>query len=80
MAGRRASLGHRDLATRPCATEIDGVSRTVVIGLGLLEVVEHVLRAVGRPDREEVMILVLEAPAATDGDEPGIPDLREDHR
>ena len=72
MAGRRASLGHRGLTTRPCATEIDRVSRTVVIGLGLLEVVEHVLRAVGRPDREEVMIVVLEAPAATGGDEPGI--------
>jgi hypothetical protein len=43
-------------------------------------VVEHVLRAVSRPDREQVMVVVLEAAAATDRDEPRIPDLGEDHQ
>lgn len=42
--------------------------------------VERVLRAVSRPHREQVMIVVLEAAAATNGDEPRIPDLGEDHQ
>jgi hypothetical protein len=33
-------------------------------------VVQHVLRTVGRPQRQETMIVVLEGPAATHGDEP----------
>jgi hypothetical protein len=43
-------------------------------------VVEHVFRTIGRPDREAVMIVVSEAAAATNGDEPGISDLGQDHR
>jgi hypothetical protein len=39
-----------------------------------------VLRAVGRPHREKAVIVVLEGPAATHGDEPRIPDLGEDHQ
>ena len=79
MAGRRAGIGPRDLAARPGASQLDRASRTVVVRPRLLEVVEHVLRAVGRPDREKAVIVVLEAAAATHGDEPRIPDLREDH-
>jgi hypothetical protein len=45
----------------------------------LLEVVQHVLRAVSRPHREKTMIVVLEAPAATHRDESWVPDLGEDH-
>ena len=48
-------------------------------GRARLEVVQHVLRAVGRPDREQAVIVVPEAAAATHGDEPRIPDLWEDH-
>jgi hypothetical protein len=44
----------------------------------LLEVVQHVLRAIGRPHCEEVVIVILEAAAATHGDESGVSDLGED--
>jgi hypothetical protein len=79
MAGRRAGLSPRDLTTRPGTPEVDGPTRTVILRPHLLEVVEHVLRAVGRPDGEKPMVVVLEGSAATDGDEPRIPDLGEDH-
>jgi hypothetical protein len=79
MAGRRASLGPPDLAPRPGPPKLDRAPRTVVLGSGLLEVVEYVLRTVGRPDRESVVIVVLERPSATDGDQARIPDLGKDH-
>ena len=79
MAGRRAGLRPRDLAPRPGTPEVDRPTRTVVLRPRPLEVVQHVLRAVGRPHREQAMIVVLEGPAATHGDEPRIPDLGEDH-
>jgi hypothetical protein len=78
--GGRAGLAPCDLTPRPDASKVDRASRTVVLGPRLLEVVEHVLRAVSRPYGEEVMILVLEAAAATHGDEPRIADLGEDHQ
>ncbi len=80
MAGRRAGLPPRDLAPRPGTPEVDRPSWPVVLRPCLLEVVEHVLRAVGRPHRQQAMIVVLEAAAATHGDEPRIPDLGEDHQ
>jgi hypothetical protein len=80
MAGRRAGLCPRDLIPRPGTPEVDRPTWTVVLGPCLLEVVQHVLRAVSRPHREKTMIVVLEGPAATLGDEPRIPDLGEDHQ
>ena len=73
MAGRRAGLRPRDLTPRPGTPEVDRPTRTVVRRPRLLEVVQHVLRAVSRPHREKAMIVVLEAPAATHGDEPADP-------
>ena len=80
VAGRRAGLCPRDLAPRPGTPEVDRPSWTVVLRPCPLEVVQHVLRAVGRPHREQVMIVVLEGPAATHGDEPRVPDLGGDHQ
>ena len=79
MAGRRPRHAHPDLASRPGTSQVDRASRTVVLGPDLLEMVEHVLRAVGRPQREKVMIVVLEAAASTQGDEPRIARPGEDH-
>ena len=79
MAGGGAGLCPRDLAPRPGPPKVDGPPRTVVIRPRLLEVVQHVLRAVGRPQREKVVVFVLEGAAAADGDEPRITDLGEDH-
>jgi len=80
MAARRAGLPPRDLTPRPGTPKIDRASRTVVTGLHQLEVVQHVLCARGRPHREKTMVVVLEGPAATHGDEPRIPDLGENHQ
>jgi len=80
MAGRRAGLSPRDLIPRPGAPEVDRPTWTVVLRPFSLEVVQHVLRAVSGPHREKTMIVVVEGPAATHGDEPRIPDLGEDHQ
>jgi hypothetical protein len=80
MAGRRAGLCPLDLTPRPGTPEVDCPTWTVVIRPCLLEVVQHVLGAVSRPDRQKAVIVVLEAAAATHGDEPRIPDLGEDHQ
>ena len=80
MAGRRPSLGHGDFTTRPGARMVDRPTWTVVLRPSLLEVVQHVLRAVSRPDGEQAVVGVLEAAAATHGDESRVPYLRKDHQ
>src|SRR6478752_469868 len=80
VAGGRARLAPRDLATGPRASEVDRPARTVVVRPLRLEEGQHVLRAVGRPQRGPTMVVVLERPAAAHGDEPRIADLGEDHR
>jgi len=80
MAGRRSGLSPRDLTARPGTPEVDRPTWTVVLRPCLLEVVQHVLGAVSRPHRKKTMIVILEDPAATHGDEPRIPDLGEDHQ
>jgi hypothetical protein len=52
-------LFRSDLTPRPSARQFDGSARTVVTGLRLFEEVQHVLRAIGRPDRKKMMIGVL---------------------
>src|SRR5262249_5117842 len=49
MAGRRASLGHRDLAACPCPSLLNCVTRPRVRRLRRLEEVEDVLCARCRP-------------------------------
>src|SRR5437773_5477248 len=79
MAGRSAGLCPRDLAPRPGTPQVDRMTRTVVRRPRVFEMVQHVLRAVSRPDPQKAVIVVLEAAAATHGDEPRIPDLGENH-
>jgi hypothetical protein len=80
MAGSSAGLCPRDLIPRPGTPEVDRPTWTVVLRPGLLEVVQHVLRAGSRPQRQKTMIVVSKGPAATHGDEPRIPDLGKDHQ
>ena len=80
VAGRGAGFCPRDLTPRPGTSEVDCPTWTIVLRPGLFEVVQDVLRAVSRPHRETTMIVVLEGPAATRGDEPRIPDLGKNHR
>jgi hypothetical protein len=80
MAGRRAGLCPRDITPRPGTPEFDRPTWTIVFRPRLLQMVQPVLRAVSRPDGEKAVIVVLEATAATHGDEPRIPDLGKDHK
>jgi hypothetical protein len=79
VPGRSAGHCPRDLTARPRTPKVDRSTWPVVLGPHLLKVGQHVLRAVGRPDRETTMIVVLEDSAATHGDEPRITDLGKDH-
>ena len=78
--GGGARLRHRDLTPRPCASKLEGLSRTVVPGSHLLEVMQHMLGAVGRPYREQVVIIVLQGAPTTYGHEPGVSLLRRPRR
>jgi hypothetical protein len=79
MASRRASLGHRHLATHPGAGMLDRLTRSWVLRLGRLEQVKDVLRARCRPKSEELVIGIGEGPTAADRHEARVSDLREDH-
>jgi len=80
VTGRRTGLSPGDLTARPGTPEVDRPTWTVVLRPCLLEVVQYVLRAVSLPERQKVVIAVLEAAAATLGDEPRITDLGKDHQ
>jgi hypothetical protein len=80
VTGRRPGLGHRHLAASPGPATLDRSPRAIVVGTKLLEVVEDVLGAARRPDREPVMIGLLERPAPPDRYEPRVPDIAQDHR
>ena len=75
-----ASHGHRDLPAYPRPPELDRAARTIVVRTLALEQLQDVPGAVGRPDGEEAVGVVVERPAATDRDEPRVADLREDQR
>jgi hypothetical protein len=79
MAAGRASLGHRDLATRPGAGMLDGPARSRVLRLSQLEEVKNVLRAQCRPKCEELMIRIGEGSTTADCHETRVAVFREDH-
>src|SRR5215468_4497611 len=58
MAGRRASLGHLDLATHPGSGMLDRLARSRVLRPGRLEEVKDVLRARCRPKGQELVIRI----------------------
>ncbi len=79
MAARRASLGHRDLATHPGAGLLNRLTRSRVLRPSRLEPVEDVLRARCRPQGEELVIRIGEGPTAADRHETRVAVFREDH-
>jgi len=58
---------------------LDRLARPGVLGLNRLEQVEDLLCARRRPQRQQPVIHVGEAPAAADRHEAWVSDLREDH-
>ena len=79
MAAYGAGLHHHDFATRPRAGLFDGLTRSRVVRPNRLEVVQHVLGARGRPQRQEPMVGVRECSPASDGNEAGVAVFGEDH-
>ena len=79
VAGRRARLGHADLAPHPGADLVDRLTRSPVLWLSRLEEVEYVLRARCRPQSEETVIRIGEGPTAADRHETRVALFREDH-
>ncbi len=73
-------FGHPHLSPYPGTRELDRTPRTVVIGPRLLEEGKDMLGAVGRPERQEVVVVIGQAATTTQGDEPRISDLGKDHR
>jgi hypothetical protein len=79
MAARCAGPGHPDLAASPCPDLLDRLTRPRICGPLRLEKVQNVLRARGRPQRQEPVIGIRERPPAADGDEPGVTVFGQDH-
>src|SRR6266566_5293274 len=79
MAGRRASLGHGDLAARPGPHEFDRATWPRVLRLSRLEEVKDVLGARCRPQGEKVVIRIGQGPTAADRHETRVAVFREDH-
>ena len=79
MAACRASPHHLDLTTYPGAGVLDRFAWSWVVRLSRLEQVKDVLCARRRPKSEEMVIRISEGPTATNRDEAGVPNLRENH-
>src|ERR1700674_5366638 len=79
MAGRRARLGHGDLAAHPGASLVDRVTRSPVLRLSRIEEIKDMLRARCRPQGEELVIRIGEGPTAADRHETRVAVFREDH-
>ncbi len=79
MAARRAGLRHRDLAARPGPSLLNGVTRPRVHRLSLLEEVQDVLRTGGCPQGEEMVMIIGQTPASSNGYKSGIARFRENH-
>jgi hypothetical protein len=80
VSARRAGLHHPDLAAHPGAGVVDRVTWSRVVRAGRVEEVENVLGARRRPQGEEMVVLVGEAPPAANGHQARIADRRKDHR
>ena len=79
MASRRSSLRHRDLAARPCAGLLNGVTRTIICGLHFLKEMQDMLCAGGCPECEQMVIGIAQGTATTNSDQSGIARFRENH-
>jgi hypothetical protein len=78
-ARRFTGLRHRDLSTRPCASLVNRLTRSLVRRSGRREEVHDMLRARCGPQGEELMIRICKRPAAAAGDETGIAVFGKDH-
>jgi len=79
MASRRAGLGHRNFAARPCPSLLNCVTRPRVRRRRRLKEVQDVFRTRCGPQGEQLMVGVGERPPAADGDEAMVAVFREDH-
>src|SRR5207237_9081070 len=80
MAGGRAAMGQRDLATHPGARLLNRLTRSRVLRPSRLEEVKDVLCARCRPQGEQLVLRIGESPTAADRHETRVAGLRKDHR
>jgi hypothetical protein len=76
---RRTSLRHRYLAARPCSRLLNGLTRTVIFGPHFLKEMQYMFSACGCPEREKVVIAILERATTPDGDKSGVTGLCQNH-
>ena len=79
MTARRASLGHRDLATRPGAGLLNRPTWSWVVRLSRLEEIKDMLRARRRPQSEELVIRIGEGSTTANRHETRVAVFRQDH-
>ena len=80
VASGSTCLRHRYLASRPRTCLLDRPARALVSRTHLLEQMQHVFSAIGRPRGEKPVIRVLQLAATANGDEPRVAFLGQDQR
>jgi hypothetical protein len=73
------SVHHLHIPTSPRARRIDRVPWASIRWLAVLEELQYVFRALGSPQRQELMIRISERPATADRDQARVAGLGEDH-
>lgn len=79
VSARRSCLHHRHLAAGPRAGRIDRIARTGVHRFLGLEQRQYVLRTLGGPQCQQVMVRVGEQPPTTDSDHARVANFGKDH-
>lgn len=74
-----ARVAHPYLAPNPGVRFLDRSAGSMVVGSNVLEMMEHMFCAVGRPNGQEVVVGIQQSAAATHSDQSGVALRREDH-
>jgi len=86
ISGRRigivsvpTGLSHGNFAASPCIALLNGMPRSAISGLRLLEEMQNMLRTRACPYRKEVVVGVAQCAASTKSDQSRIAGLSENH-
>ena len=77
--GRSARVTHLQLAANPSARCLYRATGSTIVRSDLLEVMKHMLCAVGRPKGQELVVAIRQSATAAHGNEPWITLRRQDH-
>jgi len=73
------SVHHPHFSTSPRARRVDRVPWASIRWLAVLEEMQYVFRALGSPQRQELMIRISQRPATADRDQARVADLGKNH-